>query len=107
MPSCAIRVAVRVRPLNVEKGEKNIVQVDGNSILIANSKYGPMMPSSSDVSMLSPVKVSHERRRKFSFDLCFGSNNGHPKNKDSNTQEGIFLAVGKDLVNSVFNGFNW
>eukprot|EP00041_Stephanoeca_diplocostata_P033306 m.1097984 g.1097984 ORF g.1097984 m.1097984 type:complete len:1156 (-) comp24311_c0_seq31:2505-5972(-) len=88
MASNNVTVAVRVRPFDareVARGEKCIVQMEGNTI------------------QLNP-KTDGGAPRHFTFDNCFWSHSQEDSTFAS--QENIFDDVGRNVLDNAFNGYN-
>ena len=80
-----IKIAVRVRPFNDrEKGDTNIISMDGNNCSITN-------PQNDEV-------------KKFTFDRCIWSHDNTTRRLETN--ENVFNTLGKELLENTYAGFN-
>ncbi|XP_064103663.1 kinesin-like protein KIF13A isoform X4 [Macrobrachium nipponense] len=89
-----IRVAVRVRPFNrreKELGCKSIVAMTSNQTILHH-------PSALD------KQDSRKQPKTFAFDHCFESLSTESSNFA--TQEKVFAAMGHDILNNAFAGYN-
>lgn len=80
-----IKIAVRVRPFNDrEKGDTNIIAMDGNNWSITNPQ--------------------NEEVKKFTFDRCIWSHDNTTKKLETN--EHVFNTLGQELLENTYAGFN-
>ncbi|KAK8749603.1 hypothetical protein OTU49_015452 [Cherax quadricarinatus] len=89
-----IRVAVRVRPFNrreTELGTKSIVTMKDNQTILHH-------PSALD------KHDSRKQPKTFAFDHCFDSLCS--ESPSFATQETVFTAMGQDILNNAFAGYN-
>ncbi|XP_045131033.1 kinesin-like protein KIF13B isoform X11 [Portunus trituberculatus] len=89
-----IRVAVRVRPFNrreKELGSKSIVTMSGMQTIL----HHPTALDKPD---------SRKQPKSFAFDHCFDSLSSESPSFAS--QETVFTAMGEDILNNAFTGYN-
>ena len=94
--SDAIRVAVRVRPLNeneIKDLKSSVVQTSLNNNSLILHCQDPVY-----------TRNHHASKKTFYFDHVFGNNNEF-KNKNI-SQKTIFESIGKEVVQNAFGGFN-
>jgi len=100
-PSANIRVAVRVRPENSKEkagGFRNVIDIVDHQMLVFDPK------EEEDVFYFHGKKEGRRdlnkrasKDKKFAFDAVFGP---------GSTNEDVFEGTTKDLVDTVFNGYN-
>ncbi|KAG5679191.1 hypothetical protein PVAND_008778 [Polypedilum vanderplanki] len=88
--NCKIKVAVRVRPFNrreLELETENVVEMEGQQTILK-----------------SLDKIERKQPKTFAFDNCFYSTDVNSSNYAS--QEIVFDAVGRDILDNAFQGYN-
>ncbi|XP_015600896.1 kinesin-like protein KIF13B isoform X3 [Cephus cinctus] len=93
MATDKIKVAVRVRPFNrreLELGTQCVVQMTEQQTILQH-------PSSMD-------KIDRNKPKTFAFDHCFYSL--EPGSENFASQEVVFNALGRDILDNAFQGYN-
>ncbi|XP_076685082.1 kinesin-like protein KIF13A isoform X5 [Andrena cerasifolii] len=93
MATDKIKVAVRVRPFNrreLELGTQCVVEMSGQQTILQH-------PSTMD-------KIERNKPKSFAFDHCFYSLD--PAVENFASQEVVFDALGRDILDNAFQGYN-
>ncbi|KAI8826691.1 uncharacterized protein EV422DRAFT_592939 [Fimicolochytrium jonesii] len=97
----SVKVVIRVRPFNereIFKGARKIVSVNGKAVQL--TKPGGTGGSESRLT----ASIAEETQRAFTFDNCFWS---FAESDDHfASQETVYNAVGKDILEHAFEGYN-
>nr|XP_031830459.1 kinesin-like protein KIF13A isoform X9 [Nomia melanderi] len=93
MATDKIKVAVRVRPFNrreLELGTQCVVEMSGQQTILQH-------PTTMD-------KIERSKPKTFAFDHCFHSLD--PSAENFASQEVVFDALGRDILDNAFQGYN-